>query len=166
MNVANWNNLKEPRLGVMLHYDASASDRGAVMWLLHDPRCHVSYTWLILDDGTIVTIAPPDARAWHAGICRSSDPERLPYRDANSAFYGLSLAATAGETATPEAKKAVVDLTRALFGRHGWDTQEETWRVVGHRTEAWPRGRKADPEGSIPGKPVLSVAEVRALLAG
>ena len=159
--MGNWNDdLREPRIGVLLHYDASVSDASAVQWLTRDPRCKVSYTWLILDDGSIITVAPPDARAWHAGICRASDP-RLPYRDANSAFYGLSLAATAGDRATPAALTAIADLTRALFGRHGWDTRTELWRIVGHSTEAWPRGRKVDPVGPDPARPVLRVEEIR-----
>lgn len=164
--MGSWNEtLREPRLGVMYHYDASTSDRGAMQWLLHDPRCKVSYSWLFLDDGTIVTIAPPDARAWHAGICRPSEP-RLRYVDANSAFYGLSLAATAGDSATEPAKNALADLTRALFGRHGWDTRTELWRIVGHNTEAWPRGRKSDPIGPDPAHPVLSVEEIRQRVRG
>lgn len=161
--MANWNSLREPRMGCMLHYDASTSDSGAVAWLLHDPRCKVSYNFLILDDGRMVAIAPPEARAWHAGICRPSVP-RLAYRDANSAFYGLSLAATVGEVGTAAAKQAMVDLIRALFGRHDWDTQTDGWRIVGHASEAWPRGRKIDPTGPDPAHPVLSVGEIREML--
>jgi N-acetyl-anhydromuramyl-L-alanine amidase AmpD len=159
----NYNAVREERLGVMLHYDGSTSDAGAVQWLLRDSRCKVSYNWLVLDSGEVVEIAPPDARAWHAGVCRPSHPT-LRYRDANSAFYGLSLAATVGQTATSEAKAAIVDLCRVLFIRHGWDPEREGWRIVGHETEAWPRGRKIDPTGPNPSHPVLEVEEVRELL--
>jgi N-acetyl-anhydromuramyl-L-alanine amidase AmpD len=162
--VSNWNDrLREPRVGICLHYDASTSDAGAVQWLTKDPRCHVSYNFLILDNGQRVTIAPVDARAWHAGICRSSD-HRFPYRDANSALWGISLAATAGETATLAAKQAMADLCRVLFKRQGWQLAD-VWRIVGHSTEAWPRGRKIDPEGPDPTRPVLSVAEIRGMVA-
>lgn len=147
----------------MLHYDASSSDRGAVQWLTQDPRCRVSYNFLVLDDGKVVGVAPPDARAWHAGVCKPSDP-RLIYADANSAFYGVSIAATAGERATPLAKESVADLCRALFARHGWD-YSAVWRIVGHASEAWPRGRKVDPEGPDPLHPVMSVAEIRGMVA-
>jgi hypothetical protein len=36
--------------------------------------------------------------------------------------------------------------------------------VVGHRTEAWPRGRKSDPEGSDLKNPILAVEDIRQLL--
>lgn len=151
-------------MGCMLHYDASTSDRGAVQWLLHDPRAKVSYNFLILDNGQRVTIAPVTARAWHAGICKSSDA-RLPYADANSAFWGISIAATVGDVATPAAKHAVAELCRTLFKRQGWNQATEIYRIVGHASEAWPRGRKIDPEGPNPARPILSVAEIRGMVA-
>lgn len=73
----------------MLHFDGSVSDTGAWKWFT-DPRCNVSYNYLVLDNGDIVSIAPKDARAWHAGKCRPSGP--LNYSDANSAFYGVAAA--------------------------------------------------------------------------
>ena len=151
----NYGRLRAPRMGIMMHYDASASDNGAVEWLLFDPKCAVSYNWLILDDGTVRDIAPKDARAWHAGECKPSRPE-LAYRDANSAFYGVALAARPGDTATPAAFSAVVDLCVALMQSHGWT---EEWRITSHRAEAWPRGRKDDPDGKL--GVVLSVDAVR-----
>jgi N-acetyl-anhydromuramyl-L-alanine amidase AmpD len=160
--VANWNGMREPRLGCLLHYDASTSDAGAVQWLLHDSRAKVSYNWLVLDSGEIVNIAPADVRAWHAGICRTSDP-RLPYKDANSAFYGIAIAATAGDIATEAQKQSVADLCTQCFKRHGWDFKQ-LWRIVGHDTEAWPRGRKVDPVGPDPRRPVMSVLEIRGLV--
>lgn len=160
----NWNAPREPRLGVMLHYDASTSDRGAVQWLMHDPRCKVSYNYLVLDNGEVVTVAPVTARAWHAGICRSSDPGRLPYRDANSAFWGVSIAAGSGDVATLAAKVAVARVCTELMLSMGWDLSS-TFRIVGHDTEAWPRGRKIDPEGPDPLRPVLSVTEIRRMVA-
>ena len=164
MNVAAWGNRNfEPRQGCMLHFDASASDQGAMAWMLNDPRCKVSYHWLVLDNGAQLTVAPPNARAWHAGVCRPSNP-KLTYRDANSAFYGIAIAAKDGERATKAQEVAVLRLCHALFAHHHWSFQDDLWRVVGHDTEAWPRGRKHDPTGSDPSKPVLSVAEIRELL--
>lgn len=154
--------LHEPRQGVMLHYDASASDAGAVGWLFSDPG--ISYHWLILDDGSQHAIAPIDARAWHAGACRSSDPERIPYADANSAFYGVALAARPPDVATPAARDAITRLVVSLFDRHGWP-RSETWRIVGHGTEAWKRGRKIDPIGPDPSQPVLDPEWIRTAVA-
>ena len=157
----NWGTLYEPRAGVMLHYDESGNDDGAVEWLLFDPRCKVSYNWLILDDGTVRDVAPVEARAWHAGVCRPS--EGAPhYKDANSAFYGIAVAAKHTQVATPAQFAMVVTLCRTLFSKHGWPLTD-TYRIVSHRTEAWPRGRKDDPDGAH--GVVLDVEAVRKAVA-
>ena len=162
----NWGKkLDEPRKGVMLHYDDSGSDTGGVEWLTHDPRCHVSYNFLVLDRGDVVEIAPPACRAWHAGVCRPSDPAHLAYRDANSAFYGVAVAAKAGDEVTVQQLGAVVELCQRLARLHGWDLAAEPWRLTGHDLEAWPRGRKIDPTGPDPAHPVLDLAHVRRLAA-
>ena len=54
-------------------------------------------------------------------------------------------------------------LCRLYFKKHGWDPSE-TWRIVGHSSESWPRGRKTDPEGADPKNPILSVDDTRQLL--
>jgi len=157
----NWNSPREKRVGILLHYDASKSDAGALHWLTRDPRCAVSYHVLITDDGTAYQIAPLDRRAWHAGVCVPSSP-RLTYRDANSALYGVCIAATDGDRATGAQITAVVATCTMLAQREGWNLAAEPWRITGHNAEAWPRGRKTDPEGTVPGRPVLSVAQIRA----
>jgi hypothetical protein len=88
----------------------------------------------------------------------------LAYRDANSALYGLAIAATDGEVATQVQTEAVAMLCVPLFKRHRWDRKDDLWRIVGHDTEAWPRGRKRDPTGSDPSRPVLSVEAIRILV--
>jgi N-acetyl-anhydromuramyl-L-alanine amidase AmpD len=166
----NWGTVREPRIGVMLHYDASVSDASGLAWL-RTADIGVSYNYYVLDDGTEHVIAPPDARAHHAGTCRPSDP-RLVYRDANSAFWGVSIAATSGERATQAQLRAVADLCAQLFKRQGWEPCRDIWRIVGHNAEAWPRGRKPDPEGwdpydPPPGplRPVMSAMEIRGMVA-
>ncbi len=159
---ANYNALKEPRIGIMLHYDESTSDAGSLQWLLDDPTCKVSYTWIAMRDGVLHQIAPPDKRAWHAGVCETSSVLVLRYTDANSAFYGLAVAANHTEKATPAQFKTVTKQCVDLFRAHGWRATE-VWRIVGHNTEAAPRGRKIDPDGG--GFVVLSVAEVRDAVA-
>ena len=158
----HYSRTREKRLGVMIHYDGSGSDRGAVEWFA-DPRCRVSYHYLVLDDGSYVAIAPLDRRGWHAGKCETSDPERLPYKDANSAFFGIAAATNNRADVTPLQLLTIAWLTRRLFEREGWDVTE-TWRIVGHRTEATPRGRKTDPEGGDLLNPILSPDDVRHLL--
>lgn len=167
----NWGKLTEARIGVMLHYDASVSDASAVTWFT-DPACHVSYNFLVLDTGNIIPIAPQDTRAWHAGCCKSDDP-RLPYRDANSAFFGISLAATVGDAATKEAKRSIALLCLHCFQMEGWPVTA-VWRIVSHRSQAvyckgHPKageyGRKSDPEGPNRAHPVLSTNEIRGMVA-
>lgn len=156
-----WGALREPRIGVMLHYDASSSDAGAVEWFA-DAACKVSYQLLVLDDGSYVRVAPDDRRAYHAGVCKPSDPQ-LAYGDANSAFYGLAVATDDKRDVTPLQTLTTAWLVRRYFEREGWPVTD-AWRVVGHRTEAWPRGRKSDPEGADLKNPILAVSDIRQLL--
>ncbi len=161
--MAAWGNvLREPRMGILCHYDGSASDAGAVYWMTKDPRCKVSYQWLVLDNGSAVRIAPDSARAYHAGVCESSDI-RLPYRDANSAFYGIAAAATDGDVITQAQYGTILRLVIEYFRAHHWSLKE-SWRVVGHDTEAAPLGRKHDPTGSNPARPVIDVLTLRTWL--
>lgn len=139
--LGNWNKLVEKRLGIMAHYDDSSSDAGAVEWMLRDPRCKLSYNVLVLDDGTVVQVAPENARAWHAGVCRPSDPDHMPYKDANSAFYGIAVAASGKDKITEPQKQALIELCVRLMKKHGWT---EPWCITSHALEAWPRGRKVD----------------------
>ena len=92
--------LREDRQGIVLHYDGSGSDAGSMAWF-RAPECKVSYNLLVLDDGSYVRIAPDSARAWHAGRCRPSDPSRIRYSDANSAFYGIAIASSGKHDVTP-----------------------------------------------------------------
>lgn len=159
----NWNELKEPRQGITLHYDASSSDAGAVAWFSH-PECKVSYNFLVLDDGRVVPIAPRAKRAWHMGSCRPHDPSWLNYKDANSAFYGVAIAANHKDTATEAQVAAVVRIIKGLFIEHGWPLTD-AYRITSHHLEAWPRGRKIDvarPGGGW----VLDLDEVRRRVAG
>ena len=115
--------LREDRQGICLHYDGSGSDRGSVQWFA-DERCKVSYNLLVLDDGSYVRIAPDTARAWHAGRCRPSDPSRLHYGDANSAFYGIAIASSGKHDVTPLQMLTIALLCRLYYGtcQRQWDT--------------------------------------------
>jgi N-acetyl-anhydromuramyl-L-alanine amidase AmpD len=143
-----WGERRGDRVGVMLHY-TGGTDLSGLQWLLFDPRCKVSYNWLILDDGTTVSVAPQDARAWHAGACRPSDAV-VPYRDANSAWYGIAIAAESGDTATAAQIAMVCAITSGLFRRHGWTAAHTRLRITNHEAEAWPRGRKVDTGAVLP----------------
>lgn len=153
------------RWGIMLHYDDSSTDKGAVSWFL-DPRCKVSYNGLYLDNGDRVDVAPWDRAAWHAGVCLPGSWGTA----ANSAFYGLS-AATNGETPVTVAQlDAIVRDCAAICRAHGWGAG----RIMGHdmlacfpqgHPKAGQLGRKIDPTGPNKAKPILSVEMVRQLVA-
>jgi N-acetyl-anhydromuramyl-L-alanine amidase AmpD len=167
-----------PRRGVMLHYDDSSSDEASLRWFF-DKRCQNGYTWLVLDDGSIVELADPERRTPHAGACLTPA--------ANSAFYGIAAATNGRVIATPRQIYAIEDLCFWLFRRHGWPNGEVTERLVGHDEQAiWTKeatraagiadgdaetmwgkvGRKIDPRGNrADGTPIIDVDAVRRELA-
>lgn len=156
-----YRDVTEPRIGVMLHFDASSSDKSGVDWFLH-PDCTVGYNWYILDDGSYYEIVPFDKAAYHAGACKPSN-SALRYNSANAAFIGIAIAAKDGEQATIAQVHTAAFLTRVAFHRLKFNP-EETWRITGHEDEAWTRGRRADPTGSNPKQPVLSKQAIRDLV--
>ena len=157
-----WNDrLRETRRGVMLHYDGSSTDAGGISWLA-SPSIKASYNLVVPDDASWATVAPLRARAWHAGRCRPSEGV-IPYDDANSAFYGIAILNSGREDVTPRQMLTAAWLIRRIFERHGWPLSE-AWRLTTHSAEAWPRGRKIDPEGPDPANPILSRADILDLL--
>lgn len=157
----NANALREPRIGCLLHY--SDGDFSSTVAWCKDPTSKVSYNVVIAGDGAAVQIVPWDLRAWHAGVCRPSVTSRS-YEDANSAFYGIAL--SGGPSFGPPTDAQEQTLNAILFDRfeaHQWPLAE-WWRVTSHSAEAWPRGRKVDPEGTGP-TPWLDMAGVRKALA-
>mgnify|MGYP000081000209 CR=1 FL=1 len=157
--VGPWGDLTGDRAGVMLHYTAG-TDLSGLQWLLFDPACRVSYNWLVLDDGTVVSVAPKGSRAWHAGACRRSN-RVVAYGDANSAFYGIAIAAAPGDHATERQLAMVVQLVAALFAEHGWSSEWVESRLTDHAAEAWPRGRKVDTGDVLPLDLVQSMVAAR-----
>jgi hypothetical protein len=170
--------LAAPRAGVMLHYDDSTRDDWAVAWF-DDPRCTNGYTWLVLDDGSVVELADPALRTPHAGPCLEPN--------ANSRFYGVS-AATNGLVPATMAQLAAIAVTCiALFRLHGWKAEDVVQRIQGHDAQAvwtpaytraaglsdetggarwWKLGRKVDPTGVRKDRcPIIDVNQVRAAVA-
>ena len=142
----------EPRIGIMLHVDASRSDTGSLEWFGNN-RCRCVYHWIVMDDGRVVGLVPPHRRSWHAGKCRPSGRTQS-YRDANSAFYGLAAAATIGDSITTPQLKSLVRVVSDIMAHESWTDLNR--RLTGHSIEAWPRGRKTDPECD-PKNPVLTL---------
>ena len=129
--------LREARLGVMLHYDGSASDARSLAWF-EDPECKAGYHFLVLDSGKVLALAPFLSRVWHAGVCRPSTGLPVLYQDANSAFVGISVAARPGDIATYPQTISVARLCREIFAYYGWSITDR-WRVTTHEAEAWER---------------------------
>jgi hypothetical protein len=162
------------RRGIMLHYDDSARDDWALAWF-QDPRCKNGYTWLVLDDGSLIELADPRFRTPHAGPC-------LVPR-ANSAFYGISAATNGLVPATLAQLQTIVRACVLLFQYHGWRAAEVGDRIVGHDEQAvwtpeytraagipesrarllWGTvGRKVDPTGvRADGRKIIDVNAVR-----
>lgn len=158
--------LRGPRIGCMVHYDGSGGgphgDRNGLAWFNH-PDCKGLYQVAVTDGGKWAQLAPDSARAYHAGVCRSSDPKRLPYEDGNSAFFGVAALTNEHLQVTEPQMLAIAWKIRGWFHAQGWDP-EETYRIVGHDTEAWPRGRKIDPTGPNRLNPILSIEDIRYLV--
>ncbi|MES2177987.1 MAG: N-acetylmuramoyl-L-alanine amidase [Gemmatimonadota bacterium] len=154
--------LAAPRGGIMLHYDDSSSDHGALEWF-HDPRCRNGYTWLVLDDGRVVELADPGMRTPHAGPCLTPM--------ANSRFYGIAATTNGSVCVTAQQQSSIVRLCFAIARFHKWSDPV----LVGHDEQAvWTAeytkrralwgtvGRKVDPTGRRPdGVPVLDVRTVK-----
>jgi N-acetylmuramoyl-L-alanine amidase len=154
----NQNALREPRIGAMLHYPEC--DFVTAVNYCCDASSKVSYNAIIAPDGAAIEIVPRDRRAWHAGVCRPSQSSRS-YEDANSAFYGIAIAGGPEFGPPTDAQEQTLNsILWDLFEAYQWPVCE-WYRIVGHDTEAYPRGRKIDPTGHNPGKPWLSLQGVR-----
>ena len=120
--------LAAPRGGVMIHYDDSSRDDWALDWF-SDPRCTNGYTWLVLDDGSVIELADPGMRTPHAGPCVT--------KNANSHFYGIAAATNGRVLATPEQVESIVACLVPILIQHGWtDPSDLSTRIVGHDEQA------------------------------
>lgn len=163
------------RHGIMLHFDASRTDQGAINWF-DDPEFLLSYNRAYTDNGRRIRLAPTiEHRAYHAGKCRS---DALVHDNANSSFYGLCVTAGDGQITTTEqftaicVDAAVIVRYHQLRGDPGWSIENLGYIITGH--EDWAvnadgkLGRKHDPTGENPKKglpPVLDKKAVRGTVA-
>jgi N-acetyl-anhydromuramyl-L-alanine amidase AmpD len=173
------------RVGIMLHFDASRTDQGAINWF-DDSEFLLSYNRAYTDNGRRIRLTPAiENRAYHAGKCRS---DSRVHDAANSAFYGLAITAGDGQVATTEqftaicVDAAVIARYHQLRGDPGWELANIDYWITGHEDWAifnskdnpsspklWGKlGRKHDPTGENPKKglpPVLDKAAVRTTVA-
>lgn len=161
------------RVGVMWHFDASQSDKGALNWF-DDPAFLLSYNRAYTDNGRRIGLTPKiERKAFHAGTCR----EDARVKGGNTAFYALCVTAGDGQVATDLQFAAIIVDTAVIARYHqqrgdpGWETSNIDYWLTGHekwaiygpkdtkRQDLWGKlGRKHDPTGSAPARPVLSLA--------
>ena len=118
---------------IVLHCDASPSERATLSWLAN-PASKVSYHALIHRDGWVSRIVPDERRAWHAGKSRWQD-----IADVNGASLGLAFANR--HDGKEPLTSAQVDIAQAVV--QYWRQRYDIEAVVGHRDVA-PQ-RKTDP---------------------
>lgn len=121
---------------IVLHADASASERSTLAWL-QDPASKVSYHVLIGRQGTVYRIVDESRKAWHAGKAKWNGHE-----DVNGCSLGLSFANKhdGDEALTPlqiaAAREVVSEWRKKYPGIR---------EVTTHAAVAMPAGRKTDP---------------------
>lgn len=129
----NHNDRKSRIRLVVLHCDASPSERATLSWLANSAS-KVSYHALIHRDGWVSRIVPDERRAWHAGKSRWQD-----VTDVNGASLGLAFANR--HDGKEPLTSAQVDIAQAVV--QYWRQRYDIDAVVGHRDVA-PQ-RKSDP---------------------
>lgn len=171
------------RCGVMFHYDASKTDRGAENWF-RSPEFKLSYNRAYTDGGRRIQLAPIDRQAYHAGVCKQT----THVRSANRAFYGLCVTAgdrqpkqdATGAVVTTEQFMAIVEDTALIAAWHQhqgndwWTTDRVDEWLTGHNEWAiYPKGhplvgqfgRKIDPRGTHSDYDVLPINSGRQAVA-
>lgn len=175
------------RIGVMLHFDDSSSDQGALQWF-RDPAFKLSYNRAYRDDGSRIRITSSiHYAAYHAGVCmlepglpvHTLGGTDFRYGGANTGYIGLAVTCGARDTATDAQFDAIVGDTAILFRAAGWTSADVDTRIVGHCEKAifnprdnpgqptkWGKlGRKSDPIGPYANAPVLDIARAKAAVA-
>jgi hypothetical protein len=170
------------RIGIMIHYDDSSSDKGALSWF-RAPAFRLSYNRAYRDDGTRIRITPSiHHAAYHAGVCL---PEAgLPvvllqqgfrYGSANVGYFGLAITSDGNDHITIEQLDALTTDCAMIFRAAGWRPDSADVRIVGHdsraifnprdnptRRDLWGKlGRKPDPTGVNPADPVVNLDQLR-----
>lgn len=118
---------------VVIHYTAMASCAEAQARLC-DPMAEVSAHYLIAEDGTVITLVPEGARAWHAGAGAWGG-----VTDVNSRSVGIELSNPGDAPFAHAQMRALEALLAEVMAR--WSIPPE--RVIGHSDMA--PDRKRDP---------------------
>jgi len=119
---------------VVIHYDASLSDSGAISWM-RNPQSRVSAHYHIGRTGVVTQLVDLERAAWHAGVAT------LPLPD------GTSLAAGANEHSIgielANAGMLQQDENGAIWYRDG-DSAVRVSGQVEHAAMVWPSGMRIE----------------------
>jgi N-acetylmuramoyl-L-alanine amidase len=118
---------------VVIHYTAMPSCAAALERLC-DPAAEVSAHYLIDADGTVLSLVPEEARAWHAGAGSWGGRG-----DVNSRSIGIELANAGNEPFADPQMVALEGLLHGVLAR--WSLPPQA--VIGHSDMA--PDRKGDP---------------------
>jgi N-acetylmuramoyl-L-alanine amidase len=127
---------------LVLHYTGMESAEAALERLA-DPAAKVSSHYVVLEDGSMVSMVPENRRAWHAGVSRWRGAT-----DINARSVGIEIVNGGHDFGLPpfpdEQIAAVIALSREIIARHGI----APGNVAGHSDIA--PERKTDPGERFP----------------
>lgn len=173
----------QKRRGIMVHYDDSSSDTGALSWF-RSPDFKLSYNRAYLDDGRRVRITRSiHDKADHAGPCLvepgvptyTIPGTTFKYGGANEAYFGFAATADGNDAITEPQFDAMAADCAVIYRLAAWSLDELESRIVGHDAKAifnprsnpghpklWGKlGRKIDPTGVDKHRPVIDLARLR-----
>ena len=135
---------------VVIHY--TALPLAESLELLSRPGHEASTHYVIARDGTLYQLVPESRRAWHSGVSRLGDRERV-----NDFSIGIDLVYVPGVDPgyTEIQYEILFDLLDGIRRRH--PIRDDL--ITGHEDVALPPGRKADPG------PLFNWSRVRAWLS-
>jgi N-acetylmuramoyl-L-alanine amidase len=127
---------------LLLHYTGMPDHAQSLAWLCN-PESKVSSHYFIFENGRVLSLAPEERRAWHAGASLWSGDG-----DVNSRSIGIEIANAGhpgGLPTYPDAQiQSLIALCREIVGRHPIPPH----RVLAHSDVA--PGRKLDPGERFP----------------
>ena len=126
---------------IVLHHTGGGTLESNVAWLA-SPESRLSAHYVIGKDGTVVHAVRDEDRAWHAGVSRLGDRDRV-----NDFSIGIEIVNDGDnvDPYPPAQMEALARLVAWLVQAHGIGLD----RIIGHRYVALPEGRKVDPSDNF-----------------
>jgi len=146
-----------PCVAVCLHW-TGGTYTSALNWCQR-VESQVSYHEIIGPRGELATLVSPERAAWAVGRSVAPPPWH-GQTTGNAMTYNIALSGAPPTKPTADQLQRLTERLVAAFGHFGWSLKDG-WRITGHHQWAWPRGRKADPQGDAR-DPWLDLDAVRA----